>query len=81
MDKNKDSKSDKVIELLAKQLGKDAKLITPDKRIVEDLGADSLDVVEMLMMVEEKLGVTVPDEDAMGLKTVGDLIKYVDKNL
>jgi acyl carrier protein len=71
----------KVIAMIAKQLGKKPEDVTPEKRIVEDLGADSLDVVEMLMTLEETYGVTIPDDDAMNLKTVADLAGYLDKNL
>jgi acyl carrier protein len=69
----------KVVGLLAKQLGKDAAKIKPTDRIMEDLGADSLDIVEMLMGLEETYGIVIPDDDAMNLKTVGDLVSYLDK--
>lgn len=71
--------SDKVIAMLAKQLNKKVEIITTDKRIKEDLGADSLDIVELIMAIEEQFNVTVPDEAAEGIKTVGDLAKFVDK--
>ncbi len=67
----------KVIELIANQLAKPASDITPDKKILEDLGADSLDVVEMLMALEEEFGVTVPTEEATSLVTVGDVINAI----
>jgi len=71
----------KVKNLLAKQLGKNADSIKPEMRIVEDLGADSLDIVEMLMNLEETYGITIPDDDAMTLKTVAELVTYLNKNL
>jgi len=75
----KQKESDVVIAMLAKQLHKKVEDITPNKRIKEDLNADSLDVVEIIMSVEEKYGVTVPDEAVLEVKTVGDLIAMVDK--
>ncbi len=68
-------------EILAKQLRVDADTITAETNIVDDLGADSLDVVEMLMTIEQEHGVTVPDEAIMTFKTVGDVAKYVENNL
>jgi len=71
--------SEKIVAMFAKILNKKPSDITPDKRIKEDLGADSLDVVELIMGIEEQFGVAVPDEAAEQIKTVADLIKYVDK--
>ncbi len=71
---------DKVKELIAQQLGKDISEITEDKEIVKDLGADSLDVVEMLMSLEEEFNVTVPEEDAINIKTVADIVKVIENN-
>ena len=68
-----------IVCMLAKQLNKRPEGITPAARIKEDLGADSLDVVELLMSVEDKYGVRVPDEELMGIKTVGDLTNLVNK--
>ena len=73
--------TEKVKELIAKQLGKAVDQITEDKEVVTDLGADSLDVVEMLMTMEEEFGVTIPEDEAVNIKTVGDIIKLLeDKN-
>jgi len=69
---------DTVKELISEQLNIPVEDITEDKEIVKDLGADSLDVVEMLMGLEEKFNVTVPDEEAVNLKTVGDIVKVID---
>ena len=67
-----------VIEMLSQQLKKKKEELTPEKRIKEDLGADSLDVVELIMAIEERFKVTVADNSAAGIKTVGDLMKFVD---
>lgn len=81
MDKSKQKEIlSKVATLLSRQLTKKVEDITPEKRIVEDLGADSLDVVELLCELEEVYGVSIPDDEAMKLKTVGDLVNYLDKN-
>ena len=71
---------DKVKELISQQLNKPIEEITEDKEVVKDLGADSLDVVEMLMSLEEEYDITVPEEDAVNIKTVGDIVKLIDKN-
>lgn len=55
--------------------------ITKDSRIVEDLNADSLDVVEMVMDLEDEFGVSIPDEAVTDLKTVGDIVNFVEKEL
>ena len=70
---------DKVKEIIANQLNKPVEEITEEKDVVKDLGADSLDVVEMLMALEEEFSITVSEEDAMGIKTVGDIVKTIDK--
>ena len=70
--------SEKIVAMFAKILNKKPSEVTADKRIKEDLGADSLDVVELIMGIEEEFGVSVPDEAAEQIKTVGDLIKYVE---
>ncbi len=70
--------ADTVKKLIAKQLNKAVADVTEDKEIVKDLGADSLDVVEMLMSLEEEFNITVPEEDAVNLKTVGDIINLIE---
>ena len=70
--------SEKIKELIAKQLNKPVSEITDEKEIVKDLGADSLDVMEMLMNLEEEFNITVPEDDAMGIKTVGDIVKRIE---
>lgn len=63
---------------LAKQLRKDASLITMEARIKEDLGADSLDVLQLLMEIEEEYDITVPDEKLADFQTVGDVVAFLE---
>ena len=72
---------EKIVNIVVDQLGCDADSVTEDSAIIDDLGADSLDVVEMLMAVEENFGVTVPDEEIPNLKTVRDIMTYVEANM
>lgn len=67
-------------DILSKQLRVDINNITEDTRIVDDLGADSLDVVEMLMTIEQDYGVIVPDDVIATFKTVGDVARYIENN-
>ncbi len=69
---------EQIKEILAKQLQIDESEITMETDIAEDLGADSLDVVEMLMTIEEDFGIVVPDDDVMAFKTVGDVVTYLE---
>jgi acyl carrier protein len=68
---------DKVKEIIVEQLGVNAEQVTPEASFIEDLGADSLDTVELVMAFEEEFGAEIPDEDAEKLKTVGDVVKYL----
>ncbi len=70
--------TDKIKELIAKQLNKPVAEITDEKEVVKDLGADSLDVMEMLMNLEEEFNVTVPEDDAVNIKTVGDIVRLIE---
>ncbi len=72
---------EKVTAMLASQLNIDAKKIKPTSKIVEDLGADSLDMIEMLMTLEEEFGISVPDDKAEGMKTVADIASFIDANV
>lgn len=72
---------DKVKEMLANQLNIEADKITVESKIIEDLGADSLDMIEMLMAFEEEFGLSIPDDKAEGLKTVGDVVSFIDESL
>ena len=62
------------------QLGVKPEQVTPQAKFIEDLGADSLDTVELVMALEEEFGIEVPDEQAEKLQSVGDVIKYVEEN-
>ncbi len=69
---------DKIKEIIANQLKKDISEIGDDMDIVKDLGADSLDVVEMVMSIEEEFGITVDDEKAVNVKTVKDIVSLLE---
>jgi acyl carrier protein len=69
---------EKVKDIIVEQLGVNPEQVTPQASFIEDLGADSLDIVELVMAVEEEFGGEVPDEDAEKLQTVGDVIKYIE---
>ena len=66
--------------IVAEQLGVKEEEVTNDASFVDDLGADSLDTVELVMALEEEFGIEVPDEQAEKLQSVGDVIKYVEEN-
>lgn len=70
---------EKVKNIIVEQLGVNEEQITPEAKFIEDLGADSLDTVELVMAFEEEFGIEVPDEEAEKLQTVGDVIKYVEE--
>ena len=68
-----------VIDIIVEQLGVKPEEVVPEASFVDDLGADSLDTVELVMAFEEEFGAEIPDEDAEKLQTVGDAIKYVSE--
>jgi len=70
---------EKVKQIIAEQLGVDEAEVTPSASFVDDLGADSLDTVELVMALEEAFDVEIPDEDAEKIRTVQDAIDYIDK--
>jgi len=70
---------EKVKDIIVEQLGVNPEQVTPQASSIEDLGADSLDIVELVMAFEEEFGVEVPDEDAEKLQTVGDVVKYIEE--
>ena len=72
-----DSIETQVKEIIVEQLGVDPEKVTSDAKFIEDLGADSLDTVELVMTFEEKFSVEVPDEDAEKLKSVADVVAYI----
>ena len=69
----------KVKEIIVEQLGVNADQVTPEAKMIEDLGADSLDAVELVMAIEEEFGIEVPDDEAEKLVKVGDIIAHVEK--
>ncbi|AVQ30238.1 MULTISPECIES: acyl carrier protein [Fusobacterium] len=69
---------DKIREIVVEQLGVDAEQVTPEANFVEDLGADSLDTVELIMAFEEEFDVEIPDTDAEKIKTVQDVMDYIE---
>ena len=71
---------DKLKELVVDQLGVDDDEVTTEATIQEDLGADSLDLVDLVMAVEEEFDVKIADEDLEGIKTVGDIVDYISEN-
>jgi acyl carrier protein len=68
---------DKVKEIIAKELEVGVQQLTPEAKFIEDLGADSLDIVELVMALEEEFQLDIPDEDAEKMKTVGDAMNYL----
>ena len=73
------SPAERVKEIIVEQLGVNAEQVVPEAKFVEDLGADSLDTVELVMALEEEFGTEIPDEEAEKLTTVGEAIAYVEK--
>jgi len=71
---------EKVKQIIAEQLGVDENEITPSSSFVEDLGADSLDTVELVMALEENFSIEIPDEDAEKIRTVQDAVDYISKH-
>ena len=69
----------KIVELIAEKLNKKPEQVTSASRLVEDLGADSLDVVELIMAFEDEFNISLPDEDIAAMKTVGDVFTYINK--
>ena len=71
---------DKVKEILIDQLDVEEEKVTMEASIVDDLGADSLDLVDMVMSLEEEFDVEIPDDQVENIKTVGDIVKYIEDN-
>lgn len=70
---------EKIKSIIAEQLGVKKEEIKPESSFIDDLGADSLDTVELVMALEEEFGIEIPDEDAEKMTTVGDAIKYIEE--
>ncbi|MBQ1673357.1 MAG: acyl carrier protein [Bacteroidales bacterium] len=70
---------EKVQAILAKQLRKDPAIITPQSQIKKDLGADSIDILQLLMRIEDQYGIVIPDEELATFNTVGDVVAFLEK--
>ena len=75
-----DTAEARVREIIVEELGVEADKVTPEASFVDDLGADSLDTVELVMALEEEFGIDIPDEDAEKMRTVGDAIAYIEEH-
>ena len=73
------SSEEKIKDIIAAQLGVKKEDVKPDSSFVDDLGADSLDTVELVMALEEEFGIEIPDEDAEKMTTVGEAVKYINE--
>ncbi len=71
---------DRVRDIIVKELAVTEEQVTPEAKFIEDLGADSLDTVELVMAFEEEFEIEVPDEEAEKLQAVGDVIRYIEEN-
>jgi acyl carrier protein len=71
---------EKVKKIIVEQLSAEESEVTPEASFIEDLGADSLDIVELIMALEEEFGVEIPDEDAEKITTVSDAVKYIQEH-
>ena len=72
--------AERVKDIVVEQLGVSADQVSPEAKFVDDLGADSLDTVELIMALEEEFGIEIDDEDAEKLQTVDEVIKYIENN-
>ncbi|NLM77792.1 MAG: acyl carrier protein [Ruminococcaceae bacterium] len=75
-----DSIFESVRNILVDQLGVDADVVTMDSNFIDDLNADSLDIVELVMAMEQEFGISIPDEEAERIKTVGDAVDFIKNN-
>jgi acyl carrier protein len=73
------SVEERVIEIVCENLGVSKEQVTRSTRFIDDIGADSLDIVELVMELEEEFEITIPDEEAEKIKTVGEAIDYIEK--
>lgn len=75
------STEERVVEIVSTNLGVNKEQITRETRFTDDIGADSLDIVELVMELEEEFEITIPDEEAEKIKTVGEAIDYIDREI
>jgi acyl carrier protein len=73
--------AEKVKKMIVEQLGVNEAEVVPEAKFIDDLGADSLDIVELVMALEDEYGIEIPDEDAEKIETVGDAIRYIEEHL
>lgn len=78
--KDKEQIFDKVKEIIVDQLGADEEEVTMEASFIDDLGADSLDIVELIMALEEEFGLEIPDDEAEKIATVSDAVEYIREN-
>ncbi|MBR4510946.1 MAG: acyl carrier protein [Ruminococcus sp.] len=71
---------DKLKEIIVEQLGVEEDVVTPEANIQEDLGADSLDIVDLIQTIEDEYDLSIPDEAVEEIKTVNDIVNYIEKN-
>jgi acyl carrier protein len=73
--------TEKVKKMIVEQLGVSEAEVVPEAKFIDDLGADSLDIVELVMALEDEYGIEIPDEDAEKIETVGDAINYIEEHM
>ncbi len=73
--------AEKVKKMIVEQLGVSETEVVPEAKFIDDLGADSLDIVELIMALEDEYGIEIPDEDAEKIETVGDAIRYIEEHI
>ena len=73
--------AEKVKKMIVELLGVSEAEVVPEAKFIDDLGADSLDIVELVMALEDEYGIEIPDEDAEKIETVGDAIKYIEEHM
>ena len=78
---DKNAIAERIIEIVAEKMDKPKEEIAPEKSFVNDLGADSLDTVELMMDIEDEFDVSIPEEEAQKIVTIGDAIKYVQEHV
>lgn len=74
------SVTEKVKKMIVEQLGVNESEVVPEAKFIDDLGADSLDIVELIMALEDEYSLEIPDEDAEKIETVGDAIRYIEEH-
>ena len=72
--------AEKVKKMIVEQLGVNESEVNPEAKFIDDLGADSLDIVELVMALEDEYGIEIPDEDAEKIETVGDAVRYIEEH-